>query len=485
VFVAQEIELKLEIDPDNLPLLLGDPLLARARTRSARQVTVYYDTPQMTLRKGGFTLRVRSVDGHFIETVKPVTDAVGLVSREEVEFEIGGMTPELDGLADHPLLALLDGAGSDKLVPVVRSDVTRTSAELDRGHGHVRLDLDHGTICAKKRSHEFAELEFELLDGAPASLLIAARRLSDHLPVRLGVMTKAERGFRLAAGSLGKASKAGCVEVRHGMTVAEAFELVVHACIKHYRLNEPLVVRACSAEALHQARVAMRRLRSAFALFRPAVRDVEFQHLSHELRWFTAQLGEARNLDVYLERGLRDEERARMMRKRDFAYEHVADAMNSPRFRRLLIDIVGWVALGAWRRAKPASRSVMTFADVRLDKLWRPIANGGRDIAQMDATARHKLRIRAKKMRYAAEFLQGLHAHCSAARKRFAAAVEELQESLGGLNDLATARGIGRKRRRDQSKGGASEERRLLEAAEKAFRELVGVGPYWRAGARP
>ena len=134
------------------------------------------------------------------------------------------------------------------------------------------------------------------------------------------------------------------MHVHGGLTVGEAFELIVHACLKHYRLNEPLVIRDCRASALHQARVAMRRLRSAFSLFKPAIRDVEFRHMRHELRWFTSQLGAARNLDVYLERDLDGETQARLRQDRDRAYHHVADTMNAHRFRRLLIDLVGWTS---------------------------------------------------------------------------------------------------------------------------------------------
>lgn len=478
--MAQEVELKLEIDPDNVPLLLDDPLFARTEARSTNQLTIYYDTPETALKKHGFTLRVRQVDGRYIQTVKPMTESVGLLAREEIEFDVPTMAPDLRQLSTHPIAELLDGAESKQLIPIIRCDVRRTRTTLERGHGRIQVDLDHGTMIGDRRSLEFAEVEFELIEGAPASLVIEARRLSDHVPVRLGVLTKAERGFRLAAGSAGKVSKAGPVHVRSGMTVAEAFELIVHSCIKHYRLNETLVIRKAKAEALHQSRVAMRRLRSAFALFKPAIDDVEFQHLRHELRWFTAQLGDARNLDVYLERDLGEEERQSLMRKRDRAYDDVADAMNSHRLQRLLIDMVGWSSIGSWRRAKMANRSIVTFANVRLDKLWRSIATAGRDIAHMDESTRHGLRIQAKKIRYATEFLSGIYPHSKTAQKHFASAVERLQEALGKLNDLATAREIGGDPAPDGWLIGSYEERQYLKAAETAYRDLLRTGDFWR-----
>jgi CHAD domain-containing protein len=237
-----------------------------------------------------------------------------------------------------------------------------------------------------------------------------------------------------------------------------------------------------NAAALHQARVAMRRLRSAFALFRPAIEDVEYQHLRHELRWFTAQLGDARNLDVYLERDLDDEERSRLIRKREKAYDEVADAMNSHKFRRLLIDIVGWVAIGAWRAGKVANRPLTSFANRRLDRLWASIASD-RDIASMDEEMRHRVRIQAKKMRYAVEFFQGLYLQARAAEKQFASAIEDLQDSLGKLNDMTTARTIATLPANDGWLIGSLEERRHLLTAEQALRELMRVGRFWRLTA--
>lgn len=476
-----EIELKLEVDPDDLPLLRADHVLAGAKARSNHQVTVYYDTPGTILKKHGLTLRVRSVGGKFIQTVKPISDSVGLVAREEIECEIESMTPDLKQLSSHSIHSILSGGKARKLEPTICSDVTRTSWMID-GHGSgIQVDLDHGTISAGEHSDSFAELEFELRDGPPASLIVAARRLSDEVPVRLGVLTKAERGSLVATDSLNRVHKAVPVHVRTDMTVAEAFEAIVHACLKHYRLNEPLVIRTCNAEALHQARVGMRRLRSAFTLFRPAIEDVEYQHLRHELRWFTAQLGDARNLDVYLERDLDEDHRAKAVRKREEAYDEVIDAMNSNKLRRLLIDLVGWTAIGAWRTGKMAQRPVSTFANRRLDRLWKSIAGAGADLAQMDEDTRHKLRIQTKKLRYAVEFLRGLYPQAHATEKQFADAVEELQEALGKLNDIATAKALGAPDRSDGWLIGSLDERKYVIASEEAFRKMLKAGAFWRA----
>lgn len=479
-----EIELKLDVEPEDLALVRRDPLLAHSDSHSDHQLTVYYDTPETKLRKHGFSLRVRKIGERFIQTVKPLTESVGLVVREELECEVPSIEPDLSSSSFHQIRALFSNHEESELKEVVRSEVNRTTWQVDRRNGSFQVDLDHGTITAGKRNAEFAELELELGEGAPASLVVAARRLSDHLPVRLGVLTKAERGFLIADRSLGKIRKAEPVRVRPDMSVGEAFELIVHACLKHYRLNEPLVIGKRKAGALHQARVAMRRLRSALTLFRPAVEDVEFQHLRHELRWFTGQLGDGRNLDVFLERDLDEKHREGLTHKRERAYDRLADAMNSPKFRRLLIDLVGWTAIGAWRSGKLASRPVGSFASHRLDRLWKSIVVAGRDLASINESARHGLRIQVKKLRYAVEFLRGLYPEAHAAEMRFAALLEELQESLGKLNDMATAKTLENAPADDGWLIGSLDERRHLIAAEDALRDLLRSGPFWHVRAQ-
>ncbi|MBA2770535.1 MAG: CHAD domain-containing protein, partial [Sphingomonas sp.] len=435
-----EIELKLEVDLKSVARIKRHPLLKHVASRSTPQLTIYYDTASGALGKHGYSLRVRSARGGFVQTVKPIIESAGLFARDEWESPVASIKPDLGKLAGLPLEPLSRSGKLRKLSPVVRSEMERVSWRLDRNGSEIQLDLDSGLIEAGGRSQGLCELELELLSGEAEDLVRVARHIAERVPVRVGVMTKAERGFAIAAGTLGKANKAGPVAVNKGMTIAEAFTVIAGACIKHYRLNEPLVMARGDGSALHQSRVAMRRLRSAFTLFRPALRDAHYDRLREELRWFTSQLGDARNLDVYLERELADEQRRALMRDREHAYRRVIESMESQRLRALMLDLVGWVAVGDWLSGPQALRPIARFAEKRLDKLWVTIAGPAADIAVMDEFDRHELRIQVKKMRYAVEFLRGVFPGATKNQKRFAAQVEALQEALGKLNDLATAR---------------------------------------------
>lgn len=478
--MKDEIELKLEVDPKSVRRLKRHALLGSAAPRSGDQLTIYYDTAKGALRKQGYSLRVRSANGGFVQTVKPASGAAGLFTREEWEAPVGSIEPDLDQLAGLPLEPLWRAGKLRKLKPVVRSEVRRTSWRLDQGESAFQVDLDEGEISGGGQSQRLCELELELLDGEPNELVRAARGLADRVSLRVGVLSKADRGFALAEGTLGRVNKAGPVSVHAGMTVGEAFTVVAHACIRHYRLNEPLVIATQAPEVLHQSRVALRRLRSAFTLFRPAISDDEYSRLREELRWFTAQLGDARNLDVYLERVLPRDQRRALTKRRKHAYRQVIEAMESQRLRDLMLDLIVWVAMGEWRSTKRALRPIAPYAVKRLDKLWSTIAAPSANLAEVDEDVRHQLRIQVKKLRYAVEFLRGVFPDTARRQKRFAVAVEGLQESLGKLNDLATARALMPEDEADPAD--EQEHAKYLAESRRYARRLIRIGPFWAAG---
>ena len=232
-----EIELKLEVDPKSAALIKRLPLLASAPRQQAKQLSIYYDTAKGALRKHGYSLRVRKSGSGFVQTVKSTSEDAGLFSREEWEWPVDSIEPDLARLHGLPLEPLARSGKLRKIHPVVRTDVRRTSWRIEAGQSAIQIDLDEGDIGAGKRNQPICELELELLTGEAGELLRIAREIAGQIPVRIGVLSKAERGFALAAGKLDKVHKAGTVAVEADMTIAEAFTVIANDCLQHYRLN--------------------------------------------------------------------------------------------------------------------------------------------------------------------------------------------------------------------------------------------------------
>ena len=437
-----EVELKLEITSDAVEslkasgVLPGDP--------EVRQLhAVYYDTPDHALARAGLSLRVRSSGDEHIQTVKADgATAAGLFVRSEWEAPVEGSEPVVDD--STPVKAML-GERTQDIGPVFAVDVERCIWIVHEGGSEVELVLDKGHVRAGDRSEPVSEVELELKRGTPAALFALARKLDATAPVHLGVLAKSERGYRLTKPQR-TVYKAAPVTLTPEMTAAQAFQHIAQACLRQFRLNEGVLLEDRLAEALHQARVALRRLRSAFSIFRPLFKgDEQAATLRNELRTLAAELGNARNLDVLVEHAPEGGIHERLKAAREEAYGQVEMTLASPRARSLLLDLVEWLAVGEWLKAAKTedlrSEPARDFAAAALNRLRRKVKKDGRDLEKADDETRHEVRKDAKKLRYASEFFAALFdAKRERKRhKRFLAALEDLQDHLGALNDLATA----------------------------------------------
>lgn len=496
---GREIELKLDFAPADAAALHGLPLLAGLEVCTVRQSSTYFDTPDQALRSAGFSLRVRRAGSRFVQTVKQDGEgAAGLFNRPEWENEVPTGDLDFEAAAATPLGQILSKKIRKRLGPIATVEVERTVWLLPQDGGEIEVTLDAGLIGDDSgRSVPIAELELELKTGAEAGLFAIARHIGETVPLRLGVLTKAERGYALHDGALGRAAKAEPIQLLPAMSAAEGFAAIASSCLRQFRLNEEIVEQSADPAALHQARVAMRRLRSAFSLFRPMIADDAFAPLREEVRWFTDQLGDARNLDVLLKRiggkAKAVDLREALTAEREAAYARVRGALGSARLRRLMLELVAWIETGAWREQDRAALPITTFAAVQLRKRWRKVRKGGKQLRTLEAEPLHRLRIEVKKLRYAAEFLASLQTDADriALQRAFADALEDMQEALGELNDEATGQalladllagrpdadmmiataGLARGRK------GASDP---IDDAAEAYQRLIAAGKYWK-----
>lgn len=398
-----------------------------------------------------------------------------MFERGEWEDALEGPDPDLARLAHTPAAYLK----IEKLEPIIRSEIDRTMCRVDQADSSLEIDVDLGTVCAAAREIAVSELEIELISGEPLAALEMAQRIAAEIPAKLGVMSKVERGFTLADGKTSAPMKPEPVHLERSMTIAQGFETIVSACLRHFRINEPVLIGSRDVEALHQLRVAIRRLRSAMALFRPAVADPELEQIQDELRWLIAELGDARNLDVYLERDLTDEQRSFVEERRSDAYDRAISVLDSARSRRLMLGLLSWAATGRWHENAMSNRPLPDFVNGRIDHLWSKVVRS-RSIERMDDLKRHRLRIEVKKLRYALEFVDALPCRRARRKRRFRKTLEKVQDSLGKLHDIVTARSIVTLNSwlvgpEAFSKG----ERRLVREADRRLARLRNTGPYW------
>jgi len=509
-----EVELKLELPPEAVPQFRKLPLVRSIEASAKRltQVSVYFDTDKQKLRRHGLTLRVRHIGDRYIQTVKAMRNA-NILARNEWESEIAGSQPDLAQARDTALDRLLTRKFRRNLKPQFETRVRRTVFPLERDGAVIALALDEGTIKTGGASMRICEIELELQQGGQEHLFDVARLLARALPLQLGLISKSERGYRLLDGAQTAPVKFTAVALAPDLPTREAFREIGRACLQQIAGNE-LALLKDDAEGVHQMRVGLRRLRAAIALFAGLLEDPQTEKIEAELKWLTGELGPARELEVLIARVVKPVKQRRsgwddipklsqqFAGQRAAALAHARGVIASERYRLLKIEIAAWLETGQWATPQDdlvrdrGALPVETFAAEQLSLGRRKLRKKAKSFAELDARRRHKLRIQAKKLRYATDFFSGLFSGKRAGKRRetFLAALEAVQDSLGDLNDIAVHesiisaagmryRPISRKRVFAAGVLTGREDARIdaaMAAAEAALGRFVKAKPYWR-----
>ena len=450
-----ETEIKLALPTSEVAKLNGLAVLRRAKSDDrSRQVSIYFDTDKFALRKNGVTFRVRRTGSRYVQTVKSMGS--GLLDRNELETELKSSKPDFSAVRRTALKPLFNKRLCKDLRPVFETRIDRTRYPLDFKRSQVEVTVDRGKIGTGNRSHPVCEIEIELKSGDKAELFKLARAISRAMSAELSVKSKAQRGYELLDASRNSPAKADTVELSPRIPTREAFALVAACCVKQVIANKPALL-AGDPEGIHQMRVGLRRLRAAISLFSDILEGPETDAVKAELKWLTDELGPAREFEVLLTRVVAPVRRhhARLMgmqrlshelaKERKLSNHRARDAVCSERFRRLLLRVASWLEVGQWRCPRddlPRERGDMPIAAsaaAELSRRAKKIRKRSRRLPELDPHKRHKLRIQAKKLRYAAEFFETVFAdkRSKKLRKRFLSALEDIQDCLGDLNDIA------------------------------------------------
>ncbi|WP_340647503.1 CHAD domain-containing protein [Phenylobacterium sp.] len=476
---ADEIELKFLCEPQDVAALLAAAPVGVAETKHL--TAVYFDTPDSRLRAAHISLRLRESNGKRIQTLKRGDG----FAREEHEAKIAGETLDLTMPA---VKSALKPAHRKALEPVFTVRVTRQQRTFTYGGAEIELALDQGEITTGDKRRPVCELELELKAGDPAALFALARQLSVTAPLYLSFDGKASQGQALRAGTAREPRRHDKAPLRRGGRAGEAFQTIARNALVQIAANGVVLRDAESQEALHQLRVAVRRLRSAMSTFKTVVGDPRL--LKAELKWLSAACNEARDLDVFAQdnieiAGDKPPLAPKVAAARAQAHAKACAAVASKRFRDLVLETTAWVETGAWREAERGHRSARDFAAKALERRWKTFSKLGREVKGLDDAGRHRLRIAAKKLRYAAEAFAPLFT--AQTGRRFIKKLRALQDTLGDLNDAAVATTLVAKlaptdspAARDLLAAREAWRPKALKAAAKQMKVLADAKPFWR-----
>ncbi len=408
-----------------------------------RLATTYYDTPDLRLARWGVSLRFREGEGWTVKL--PSQDSGGpLLVRGEHVF---------DGPPSRPPAGAVDlvrvYVRSAPLAPVVRLRTVRRPIELRNAAGE-RLaevvDDDVQVLDGRRIAARFRELEVELTDAAlPDTVDKVLTRLheagagdADPTPKYLRAL-----GDRRLAGP-----ELVLPELGRDASVEELLRYDLTASVLRLFNHEAGVRLGEDPEAVHQARVATRRLRSTLRTFSRLLDPDWTGHLRDELKELADRLGAVRDADVLLERLERKlatlteaDQRVgrRLLRtladERDAARARLLEAMGQASYATLLDHLVEAARAPAVlpEAAGPAAAAVGDAVRRPWRKLRQTVEEAGPDPGDAEL---HQIRIRAKRVRYAAEAAAPVVGKPAA---KLAKAAADLQTVLGDQHDAVVA----------------------------------------------
>ena len=506
----EETEFKLSLSPAVANRILrykGLKPLRKGRRSKHHLVSTYFDTPRHALRKSDIVLRVRDNGKGREQTIKaPFQGPAGLQNFREWTVPVNGDCPNLCAV-DDPALArkLSRGRYEKRLSPLFTTDFEREAICIRTRGTEFELAVDQGVIRAGTREgfveEPICEAEFELLSGDPARMFDIALELCEAYDIRLGHLTKAQRGYALARPTLRpRPLKAPKIKLAEEMSVGEAFNFIIAGALEHMFANEIPTLEG-RAEGVHQTRVAMRRVRAALRAFKRILSYDKRKAFNGEFRWFQQRLAPARDWQVFLNETLpqiassapgQEEAIVRLRRiaraERRRAVRDAAAYLESRRYARLLLQFERWIAsVENEVGSKAFGEPIKPFAKSVLRKTWRYFLEDKRPLSRLPDKDLHEIRKRGKKARYATQFFSSLWSGPEV--PPFMKLMGRFQDSLGKTNDAIVARHIlaaVKPGRLDPSVIRLAQEwsearvRKCLRTAQPQWRHLGRLTPFWK-----
>ena len=460
--IPQEIELKLAVNPRDIPRLRKSLTLNRVGSDKATHVvSTYYDTPSLSLLHNAIALRLRTVGHHHVQSIKIDSDNGRYPARRaEINNAIPNDRLNLQCVEDDAIRHLIEKCcKGEKLKPIFFTNVMRELRLLKLGRSHIECAIDRGFVSARRKKAKICELELELKSGEASSLLKLARRLNANTPLRIEPASKAARGYALVNGAQLVVPKANAFHLDATMSAKDSLTAALRSCLTHIIGSADYAFKSNDPEGIHQLRVAIRRTRAVFSIIRRHVAKGLDVRIARDLRSLQQKLGGAREWDVLVEETLKFAPNRLLCApfsahlgqivkaKRAEGHKKAHAALQDYHCTDLLLRLAYWIDVelnsgeGRSHKRKQIAHTLAApaakFAEQVIQDCHRKAQKLGKNIRTLNSTELHRLRILIKKLRYATDFFGTLWPQRRT--KKYLSSLKDLQQALGTFHDTTVA----------------------------------------------
>ena len=414
-----------------------------------RLTATYWDTLHRQLLRWGHTLRHRrasdgSEDGWTLKLSIPSQKTKGELRRAEIHVPGSRLYPPV---AIRRLARAVLRRGV--LVPIAVIRTNRHRLELTGHDPEDRIELsdDHvSSVFGVRPGPAFRQIEVEAASPDASALMDEA---SGAL-VRAGAVSTDTTKLEVV---LGERPEPEIALPRTGpdIPIRDVVRQAIGSGAERLIANDPAARIGSDPEAIHQARVATRRLRSDLKTLEPLLEGSAAARVRDELHWIGGLLGSVRDADVLIE-GVEEAGRTlrlgpdemstigiELERDRRRSHRELVAALASRRYTALVQDLIEAAetppladGVDGERRARPRMENLV-------DKNWRRVSRAVKRLeSEPDDAALHEIRKRAKRGRYAAELAAAATGEGGRA-DRLADRLADVQDVLGELQDAVVA----------------------------------------------
>ena len=437
-----EIELKFQLPEAKNKIVLQ--ALNKQKAQKIRLQAKYYDTADRLLAKNYAAIRLRQEGECWVQTFKAASK--NHLQRIEEDIYLGkcDQEPELDlshyqhNQTVQTMLREILGDQPADLTLQFQTDVQRSFHVFEYEGSQIEVCLDDGEIRTPKKKKKICEVEFELKQGSAQHLIEFSKTWVDKYQLWLDVRSKAERGNLLAMGKLvSPAIKAKSLILNPKSSAEYAMQQIVENTLNHILPNAAAIAAGVAeAEHIHQARVGLRRLRSALKHFSNWSSQIDPAWESQLAEIFRA-LGQSRDNDAIQDAVIpliqKDCEFDLILPKETDT--EIAQLLSQPQTTRLFLSLL------SFSYSENQSKSKLTKqVNKSLTKLYHKILEDAAQFSTLTIELQHRSRKRVKQLRYCIDFIAGLYPENEV--QQFLDKLQPIQEYLGFYNDLFVAEQI-------------------------------------------
>ncbi|MCU4578346.1 CHAD domain-containing protein [Acinetobacter courvalinii] len=437
-----EIELKFQLPESKKKSVLQT--LSKQKAQKIQLQAKYYDTAERLLAKNYVAIRLRQEGEHWVQTFKAASK--NHLQRIEEDIYLGkcAQEPELDlSLYKHnqtvqTVLREVLGEAPAELELQFQTNVQRTfhvfkfegaQIEVCLDDGEIRTPTDHARIC---------EVEFELKQGSAADLIQFAKTWVDQYQLWLDVRSKAERGNLLAQGKVvSPATKAKSLNLDKDVSAEQAIKQIIENTLNHILPNAAAIADGVAeADHIHQARVGLRRLRSALKHFSNWSVQID-PKWENQLADIFRALGQSRDNDA-----IQDSVVSLVKQVCDFDFPfpenvdaNIAGLLSNSKTTQLFLSLFSFSYSDQQSKSKLSKQAAKS-----LTKLYQKILKDAAQFSSLAVEQQHRTRKRVKQLRYCIDFIAGIYPEKQV--QQFLNKLQPIQEYLGFYNDLFVAEHI-------------------------------------------